>query len=131
MNVYSMTDDAIAMELGTRLQRQRLNRNVSQEQLASEIGVSKPTIIQLEKGQGKLITLIAAMRALGMLDQVNAIVPDVAASPIQMAKMRGQVRQRASAPGAYHVMKERQSPQKAGLEKVVHNKSKPKGGEGW
>jgi DNA-binding XRE family transcriptional regulator len=96
MNFYGMTDDAIALELGARIQRQRLNRNKSQEQIAEAVGVSKPTIVQLERGQAKLTTLIAVMRALGMLDQVDQIVPEVPVSPVQVLKMSGAVRKRAS-----------------------------------
>jgi DNA-binding XRE family transcriptional regulator len=96
MNIHGMTDDAIAVELGARIQRQRLNRNKTQNQLAEEVGVSKPTIVQLERGQAKLTTLIAVMRALGILDQVNQIVPEVPASPIQVLKMKGAVRVRAT-----------------------------------
>lgn len=96
MNFYGMTDDAIALELGARIQRQRLNRNKSQEQIAEAVGVSKPTIVQLERGQAKLTTLIAVMRALGMLDQVDQIVPEVPVSPVQVFKMSGVIRKRAS-----------------------------------
>lgn len=95
MNIHGMTDEAIALELGLRIQRLRLNRNKSQDQVADEAGVSKPTIIQLERGQGKITTLIAVMRTLGMLDQVDQIVPEIPASPIQVHKMSGVVRQRA------------------------------------
>jgi DNA-binding XRE family transcriptional regulator len=96
MNFYGMTDDAIALELGARIQRQRLNRNKSQDQIAEAVGVSKPTIVQLERGQAKLTTLIAVMRALGMLDQVDQIVPEVPVSPVQVLKMSGAIRKRAS-----------------------------------
>lgn len=96
MKIHGMTDDAIALELGARIQRQRLNRNKTQEEIAEAVGVSKPTIIQLERGQTKLTTLISVMRALGMLDQVDQIVPEVPASPIQVYKMAGAVRKRAS-----------------------------------
>lgn len=96
MNIHGMTDEAIAVELGARIQRQRLNRNKTQDQIAEAVGVSKPTIIQLERGQAKLTTLISVMRALGMLDQVDQIVPEVPASPIQVYKMAGTVRKRAT-----------------------------------
>lgn len=96
MNIHGMTDDAIALELGARIQRQRLNRNKTQDEIAEAVGVSKPTIIQLERGQAKLTTLISVMRALGMLDQVDQIVPEVPASPIQVYKMAGAVRKRAT-----------------------------------
>lgn len=39
--------EAIAVELGAGLQRQRLNGNKTQNQLAEELGVSKPAIGQL------------------------------------------------------------------------------------
>ena len=96
MNFYSMTDAAIAAELGARLQRQRLNMNLTQTEVAFELGVTKPTIIQLEKGIGKITTLIGALRVLGMLDQVELLVGEVEVSPLQLMKMQGKTRQRAA-----------------------------------
>ena len=44
------TDSRILAELGERLARYRLNRNLTQDQLAREAGVSKRTIVRLEDG---------------------------------------------------------------------------------
>jgi transcriptional regulator with XRE-family HTH domain len=44
------TDDAVLAELGTRLARIRLERNLPQGQLAKQAGVSKRTVERLEAG---------------------------------------------------------------------------------
>jgi transcriptional regulator with XRE-family HTH domain len=88
-------DEASARRLGERLQRHRLNRNVTQAQLAEAVGVSRPAIIQLEKGEGKLSTFMGALRALGLLDQLDVLVPEVPLSPVQLARLEGKTRQRA------------------------------------
>ena len=88
-------DEASARRLGERLQRHRLNRNVTQAQLAEAVGVSRPAIIQLEKGEGKLSTFMGALRALGLLDQLEALVPEAPLSPVQLARLEGKTRQRA------------------------------------
>lgn|GEM_PF-2188512 len=51
MKIDSNTaDDAVLAELGKRLARLRLDRNLSQIQLAREAGTSKPTLQRLESG---------------------------------------------------------------------------------
>lgn len=46
------TSDQIEAALGKRLESIRLSRNIAQQQLAEEAGVSTRTIRRLEKGQG-------------------------------------------------------------------------------
>lgn len=90
--------DAIVMEtLGARLARYRLNRNLTQKELAAEAGVSILTVVRLERGDSvQLVTLIRVLRALKLLDNLEALVPEPPLSPIQQAKLRGKVRRRAS-----------------------------------
>ncbi|AQL36221.1 MULTISPECIES: helix-turn-helix domain-containing protein [Pseudomonas syringae group] len=131
MNFLGMTDEAIAVELGVRIQRQRLNRNKTQEQIAEAVGVSKPTIVQLERGHAKLTTLIAVMRALDIIDQVNQIVPDVPVSPVQVYKMSGAVRKRASSK-VRRISQDRSSGDaEAAVPKVLHGKRLKKDDGGW
>lgn len=60
-----MTDAAVLAELGERLARLRLQRNLTQAQLAREAGVSKRTLIRLERGESSQVTnLIRVVRSL-------------------------------------------------------------------
>lgn len=92
-----MTEKLALQQLGQRIARYRLNRNISQQTLADEAGVSKPTLQRIEKGHSsQTANLIRVLRALDLLDNFNNLVPEPAPSPIQQAKMRGKIRQRAS-----------------------------------
>ena len=61
-------DPAALAELGRRLARQRLDRNLSQDDLAREAGVSKRTLHRMEHGHSAQMTnWIRVLRALGLL----------------------------------------------------------------
>jgi transcriptional regulator with XRE-family HTH domain len=91
------SDDAALRALGRRLARHRLNRNLTQAALAAEAGVSTLTVQRIEQGRSlQAANLIRILRALGLLGNLDALVPEPAISPIQQARMRGRVRQRAS-----------------------------------
>jgi transcriptional regulator with XRE-family HTH domain len=96
MDFYSLTDKAIARELGTRVRALRLQRNVTQKALAEATLLSLNTIKALENGRGKLATLIAVLRELGALDQLDNLVPADTVSPLQLARLHGRQRQRAT-----------------------------------
>ncbi|MCF7980338.1 MAG: helix-turn-helix domain-containing protein [Pseudomonadales bacterium] len=94
-----MSDKAVLLELGSRIARYRLNKNMTQEALAMEAGVSVPTIQRLEKGRStQLSNFIRVLRALDLFERIDGLAPAPVISPIQQAKMRGKVRQRASLP---------------------------------
>ena len=82
-----MTDDAIAEELGRRLAQIRLEQNRTQQELAEHLGINRMSYNRLERGQGKVVTLIAALRALGKLDHLDAFLPDEPFSPMEALKM--------------------------------------------
>lgn len=93
------SDGAVMQELGSRLARQRLNRNLTQAALATEAGVSMPTVRRLEQGKScQASSLIRVLRTLRLLDNLDLLVPEPAPSPIQQLRMGGKVRQRASTP---------------------------------
>ena len=90
-------DREIQREVGRRLQRQRLLLNLSQAELAEACGLARKTVTNAENGRGcSLITLIALLRGLGALDQLERLLPDEGPSPMQLAKLQGKQRQRAT-----------------------------------
>jgi len=93
----NMTDPAVLATLGDRLARHRLDRNLTQAQLAGEAGVSKRTLLRLEAGESTQLTnLIRIIRALGLLGNLDAFVPPPTPSPIDQLRSGGKSRKRAS-----------------------------------
>ncbi len=102
MDYYIASDNAILKELGERLRKLRLRKNITQEALAARALLSVGTIKSLETGKGKLSTLVAVLRELGTLDQLDQFIPPVSISPIKMADASSKSsskRERASGAG--------------------------------
>jgi transcriptional regulator with XRE-family HTH domain len=95
MNYQAMSNTAIAAELGNRLEHLRLERNMTQMALADEIGITAKSYRQLIAGRGKLENMIAALRALNCLNQLENFLPEPPPSPLEQLKLRGKQRQRA------------------------------------
>jgi transcriptional regulator with XRE-family HTH domain len=92
----NISDDAVLGEIGERLARTRLERNLSQERLAKEAGVSKATIERLEAGEPvKSSSLIRVLRSLGRLEALDQLLPEPLPSPIERLRLQGRRRQRA------------------------------------
>jgi transcriptional regulator with XRE-family HTH domain len=92
-----LTDEAVLVELGSRLAHARLQRNLSQQALGESAGVDRLTIQHIEAGGAvKVTSLIRVLRALGMLDALEQLVPEPGPSPIEQLKLRGHRRRRAS-----------------------------------
>jgi transcriptional regulator with XRE-family HTH domain len=96
MDYYSMTDQGVAREIGGRVRSLRLRRNRTQQQVSEATALSLNAIKALESGKAKLTTLIAVLRELGSLDELDCLIPEITISPLQMARRKGKQRQRAS-----------------------------------
>ncbi|MEP7243409.1 MAG: helix-turn-helix transcriptional regulator [Gammaproteobacteria bacterium] len=98
MNVTTeATDAAILGQLGSRLARHRLQRNMTQAQAATVAGLSKRTVERIEAGESTQLTnLVRLFRALGLDQQFAALVPELPPSPIQQLDSRSKGRRRAS-----------------------------------
>ncbi len=102
MDYYIASDTMILKELGERFRKLRLRRDITQEDLADRTLLSVGTIKSLEAGKGKLSTLVAVLRELGALDQLDQFIPPVTISPIKMAEAGSKSassRERASGAG--------------------------------
>lgn len=114
MNYQPMTNAAIAAELGERLERLRLEQNMTQKMLADEIGITAKSYRQLVAGGGKLENMIAALRALNALEQLDNFLPATPPSPLEQLKLRGKQRQRA-----------RTTPYKASVTRIADGVEEP------
>jgi transcriptional regulator with XRE-family HTH domain len=96
--VKQATDEAILSELGGRLAKARLERNLTQSQLAAQAGVSKNTVQRLEsRGVAtQLSSFIRVCRVLDLVERFGLLVPEPVPSPVEQLKLRGRKRQRAS-----------------------------------
>lgn len=96
MNIGANTPAAIAEELGERLKRARLNRDMTQSEVAERAGVSRLAVLNAEKGEARLKVLVAVLSALDLAGQLDLFLPGQDVSPIQLAQLKGKARQRAS-----------------------------------
>lgn len=97
MDYYSMTDEALVKELGALIQKHRLRQNLSQQQLAEKSGLDRTTISYVENGRpGSTVTLIQILRGLELLDIFDHLKPTEELSPLQLLKLKGKERKRAS-----------------------------------
>jgi DNA-binding XRE family transcriptional regulator len=96
MTFDNMSPTSIAEELGNRLKKARLNSDVTQAELASRTGLNRRTILNAEKGKVQLKNLVAILVSLDMEEQLNMFLPVQEISPLQLAKLKGGERQRAS-----------------------------------
>jgi len=94
---YSMSNEAILRLLGTQIRQIRLNKNFSQRELGKVAGLSRSAVIKIEnKGMGTMSSFIQILRALEKIEILNQFITEAPVSPIQMAKLQGKVRKRAS-----------------------------------
>lgn len=93
-----LSDEAVLREMGSRLAAARLVRNQTQAALADEAGVSKRTVERLESGEvaTRLSALVRVCRALGLADRLDALIPPPTVSPVELLKLTGRRRRRAS-----------------------------------
>jgi len=97
MDLYAMSDEGLLKELGGRLRKLRLSKNLSQERVAEIAGLGRTTVVSLEAGNNpKLITLLQVLRALEALDALNDFIPEPGISPLKLLEMKGRERRRAS-----------------------------------
>ncbi len=93
-----LTDQAILQELGGRLASARIDADLTQAALAEQAGVSKRTIERLESGEvaTQLAGFLRVCRVLGLLERVDALVPESTPGPMAQFTQQGRKRQRAS-----------------------------------
>lgn len=79
-----LTDAALLRELGHRVERHRLARNMTQTELGDLAGVGRSTVQKLERGGTvQAVSLVKIFRALDLLDEFDAAIPERIELPVQ------------------------------------------------
>lgn len=85
-----LSDTAILKRLGARLKAYRISRGMKQVELATESGVGVSTIAKIESGQSVAFSLlVSVMRTLGLLENLDLLVPEQKSSPMELMKTQG------------------------------------------
>jgi transcriptional regulator with XRE-family HTH domain len=88
MDPYALSDKAWGEELGRRLDRLRESRGLSRDALGEEMGVSQPTLRRLlDRGEGKLESLISALRALEAMDDLDSLIREPKINPAKFHRI--------------------------------------------
>lgn len=90
-----MSNPAILLKIGSRIKETRIRQSKTQAELATAAGVTPLTVINIEKGKsvGTLI-LISVLRELGLLENLENLIPEAKISPLQLKKIQGKKRYR-------------------------------------
>jgi transcriptional regulator with XRE-family HTH domain len=92
----SMSDKALAEYIGTFVRHHRMEQNTTQDELARAAGISRSTLSLLERGESVTVaTLIQVLRVLDQLSVLNAFEVRESISPLALAKLQREKRQRA------------------------------------
>ena len=96
MTHKNLTSRALGIELGRRLAKLRLARNVTQRTLAEDAGIGLRTLRRIEAGQPcSLDSLLRVAIALGLGESVLSAVPPREIRPIERVDAGGKERRRA------------------------------------
>ena len=91
-----ITAHHIGTEIGIRLARLRLSRNVTQAMLAKDAGISLRTLRRLESGEpATLDTFLRVTVALDLGDAIVNVLPTGEIRPIERVSRTGSERRRA------------------------------------
>ena len=98
MQITELEFDAeILKEIGKRLKETRVAVPMTQQELASQVGLSVGTISAMENGKDySFSSLLKILRALNQLSNVDFLVTEQSARPSQVAAL-GKKRERATA----------------------------------
>ncbi len=93
----ALSDGALIETIGQYIKQERLNQNRTQAKVAEAAGVNRWTLSQIENGEAiSLSSLIAILRALDRLNVLEGFVVNNRPSPLELAKIDREKRQRAS-----------------------------------
>lgn len=95
-NWREMSDGSLVETIGAFVKHHRLLQNKTQQQLATQSGINRSTVAQIEKGDKiTLQSLLQVLRVLDLLYIMEVFKVQEQISPLQLAKLEQNKRQRA------------------------------------
>ncbi|MFW5758502.1 MAG: helix-turn-helix domain-containing protein [Bacteroidota bacterium] len=92
----SKSDKALLEYIGNFIRHHRIEKNRTQADLATQAGISRSTLSLLERGETVTITtLIRVLRVLDQLSVLRVFEINETLSPLALAKLQKEKRQRA------------------------------------
>ena len=90
-----MSNPALLLKIGSRIRETRIRQDKTQAELALASGVTPLTVANIEKGKSvSTLILISVLRELGLLENLENLVPEAKISPLQLKKIQGKKRSR-------------------------------------
>lgn len=90
-----LSDPAILQRMGRRIRDYRIRMELTQGELAEKSGVSMGTIVRVEQGKPiSTLLFLSMLRTMGLLENLEVLLPELSISPIQMRKIQGKKVQR-------------------------------------
>lgn len=101
INWKILKDDKVVLQLGKELRRMRLERNLSQAEVAKRAGLDRTTVVKLEAGRAATVmTVVQVLRAMDRLEVLDGFHEEPQLTPYQVveqqAKYLKKQRKRAS-----------------------------------
>lgn len=84
-----MSDPAILVKLGERIKEYRIRLGLKQADVANMSSVGTNTIYKVEKGKPvSMLLIITILRTLGLLENLEMLVPETTLTPLQLLKLQ-------------------------------------------
>lgn len=85
-----LSDPAILKRIGMQIKDYRIRMELTQNELAEKSGVSPGSVVRLEQGcPVSTLLFVSVLRTLGLLENLQVLLPELGISPIQMRKLQG------------------------------------------
>lgn len=83
-DIYASSNTELVKMLGRRFKTYRIQSRMTQSEMSDQTGVSVPTIRSFENGRSSNVSLqilLALLRGLGQLEQIDGLLPEITVSP--------------------------------------------------
>jgi transcriptional regulator with XRE-family HTH domain len=88
INWQALDDHTIVQRLGAEVKRMRLEKNLSQAEVAERAGLDRTTVLKLESGRAAtLLTIVQVLRALRRLEVLNAFHEEPRLTPMMALEL--------------------------------------------
>jgi transcriptional regulator with XRE-family HTH domain len=91
INWQALSDTQVVERLGAELRRMRLERNLSQAEVATRAGLDRTTVVKLEAGRAAtLLTVVQVLRAMDRLDLLDVFHQEPQPTPYMLVEAQTQ-----------------------------------------